>query len=69
MLLLRSYIRIVFLWTYCVPHDDKDVIREGTIDVLRGVQVEEVTVMVVQVDTCIVQIHNNLYLLHYQPYL
>ena len=38
--------------THCVPHHYVDVVREGAIDVLRGVQVEKVTVVVVEIDSC-----------------
>ena len=38
--------------THSVPHHNVNIIAKGAIDVLRGIQVEEITVMVVQVDTC-----------------
>jgi len=36
---------------HSVPHDDVDVVAEGIVDVLRGEQVEVVTIMVVEIHT------------------
>ena len=38
---------------YRIPHDNDDVITERPIDVLRGIQVEVVTIVVIEIDTCV----------------
>ena len=38
-------------WTHRVPHDDADVSAEGVVDVLRDVQVDKVTKVMVHVHT------------------
>lgn len=36
-----------------VPIDDVNVVAERAVDVLRGIQVEEITVVVIKIDPCI----------------
>lgn len=38
--------------THCVPHDNMDVVIKRPVDVLRGVQVEKVTEMMVEIHSC-----------------
>lgn len=38
--------------TYCVPHDDVYVTAEGIVEVLRDVEVNKVTEMMVHVHSC-----------------
>ena len=38
--------------THCVPHDNVDVVIKRSVDVLRGVEVEKVTEMVVEIHSC-----------------
>ena len=38
--------------TYCVPIHNDDIIVEGSIGVLRSVEVEEITEVVIHVESC-----------------
>lgn len=38
--------------TYRIPHDNVDVCAEGVVDVLRYVEIDKVTEVVVHVHTC-----------------
>ncbi len=38
--------------TYCVPHDNVYVTAEGIVEVLRDVEVDKVTEMMVHIHSC-----------------